>query len=319
MGAYIVRRLLQSIVVVLLVTIMVFLLVRLLPGDPILVYVSRDELSGPVAQETIDALRKEYGLDKSLPVQYVTWLWKVLHLDLGDSLFLNNTVINELAKAVPKSMLIGSLGLLLAILLALPAGILAAIRRGSSIDTGVTFLANIGVTIPVFWLGIIMIVVFGLWLGWLPIQGYTSPLTNFVEGMRKIIMPVVCLSVVPLCALTRQIRSALLEVIRQDYIRTAWSKGLSEATIIRRHALKNSLIPVITVIGMMAGVTIGGQVLIETVFNIPGMGRLAVEGLQNQDYAVVQGVVLVTAIIITTINLLVDLSYGWLDPRIRKE
>lgn len=318
MGAYIVRRLLQSIVVVLLVTIMVFLLVRLLPGDPILVYVSRDNLSGSVAQETIDALRHEYGLDRSLPVQYAAWLWKVVHLDLGDSIFLNNTVVNELGRAVPKSMLIGSLSLLLATCLALPMGILAAIRRGTWIDTGVTFFANIGVTIPVFWLGIIMIVMFGLWLGWLPIQGYTSPLTNFGEGLHKLVMPVVCLAVVPLCALTRQIRSALLEVIRQDYIRTAWSKGLSEATIIRRHALKNSLIPVVTVIGMMAGVTIGGQVLIETVFNIPGMGRLAVEGLQNQDYAVVQGVILVTAIIISTINLLVDLSYGWLDPRIRK-
>lgn len=318
MGTFIVKRLLQSIIVVLLVTIMIFLLVRLLPGDPVLIYLSNDNSSGAVAQETIDAMRHEYGLDRSLPVQYATWLWKVVHLDLGNSIFLNNSVSNELARAVPKSMLLGSLSLLLALSLALPAGIFAAIRRGTWIDTGVTVIANIGVTIPVFWLGIILIVVFGLWLGWLPIQGYTPLLDDFWEGIRKIIMPVICLSVVPLCALTRQIRSSLLEVIRQDYIRTAWSKGLSESTIIRRHALKNSLIPVVTVFGMMAGVTIGGQVLIETVFNIPGMGRLAVEGLQNQDYAVVQGVILVTAVIITTINLVVDLSYGWLDPRIRK-
>jgi peptide/nickel transport system permease protein len=317
MGSYIIRRLLQSLIVVFLVTMMVFLLVRLLPGDPILVYVSRDQLSGAVAQETIDALRHEYGLDRPMPVQYVTWIWKVLHLDLGDSIFLNNTVSNELARAIPKTLLIGFLGLFLAIIMAIPAGVLAAIRRGTWIDTGVTLFANVGVTIPIFWLGIMLIEMFALWLGWLPVQGYTSPLKDFGEGISKIIMPVLCLAFFPLCALTRQTRSGMLEIIRQDYIRTAWSKGLREATIIRRHALKNTLLPVVTVIGMMARVTIGGQVLIESVFNIPGMGRLAVEGLQNQDYAVVQGVVLTTAVIVTTINLIVDLSYGWLDPRIR--
>ena len=317
MGSYIIRRLFQSFIVIMLVTIMVFLLIRLLPGDPILLYLSGDQASGGVAQETIDALRHEYGLDRPLPVQYVTWIWKVLHLDLGDSIFLNNTVRNELARAIPKTLMIGFLGLLLAIIIAIPAGVLAAVRRGTWIDTGVTLFANIGVTIPVFWLGIMLIEMFALRLGWLPVQGYTSPLIDFGEGISKIIMPVLCLAFFPLCALTRQTRSGMLEIIHQDYIRTAWSKGLSEATIIRRHALKNSLLPVVTVIGMMARVTIGGQVLIETVFNIPGMGRLAVEGLQNQDYAVVQGVILLTAVIVTTINLIVDLSYGWLDPRIR--
>jgi peptide/nickel transport system permease protein len=317
MGGYIIRRLFQSFIVIMLVTIMVFLLIRLLPGDPILLYLSGDQASGGVAQETIDALRHEYGLDRPLPVQYVTWIWKVLHLDLGDSIFLNNTVRNELARAIPKTLMIGFLGLLLAIIMAIPAGVLAAVRRGTWIDTGVTLFANIGVTIPVFWLGIMLIEMFALRLGWLPVQGYTSPLIDFGEGISTIIMPVLCLAFFPLCALTRQTRSGMLEIIHQDYIRTAWSKGLSEATIIRRHALKNSLLPVVTVIGMMARVTIGGQVLIETVFNIPGMGRLAVEGLQNQDYAVVQGVILLTAVIVTTINLIVDLSYGWLDPRIR--
>lgn len=316
MGGYIIRRLFQSLIVVLLVTIGVFLLVRLLPGDPILLYLSGDQASGGVAQETIDALRHEYGLDRPLPVQYVTWLWKVLHLDLGDSIFLNNTVINEITRAVPKTLLIGSLGLLLALIMSIPAGVLAATRRGTRIDTGVTFFANIGVAIPVFWLGIVLIEIFALRLGWLPVQGFISPLKDFGEGLSRIVMPVLCVALIPLCALTRQTRSGMLEIIRQDYIRTAWAKGLSEATIISRHAIKNSLLPVITVLGIMARVTIGGQVLIETVFNIPGMGRLAVEGLQNQDYAVVQGVILVTAIIVTTINLIVDLAYGWLDPRI---
>ena len=148
---------------------MVFLLIRLLPGDPILLYLSGDQASGGVAQETIDALRHEYGLDRPLPVQYVTWIWKVLHLDLGDSIFLNNTVRNELARAIPKTLMIGFLGLLLAIIMAIPAGVLAAVRRGTWIDTGVTLFANIGVTIPVFWLGIMLIEMFALRLGWLPL------------------------------------------------------------------------------------------------------------------------------------------------------
>ena len=317
MTGYIIRRLVQALVVVILVTILIFLLVRLLPGDPILVYVSRDQMSGGAAQETIDALRHEYGLDKPLPVQYVKWFWRVLHGDLGESIFLNNSVANEIKKAAPKTLFLGAVGLLLSIMLSIPAGILAATRRGTWIDTVVTFSTNIGITIPVFWLGIVLIEVFCINFKWLPVQGYVSPFQDFTLSIKHIILPVTCLAVVPLCSLSRQTRSSMLEVIRQDYIRTAWSKGLAESTIIKRHALKNSLIPVVTLTGLMARVIIGGQVLIETVFNIPGMGRLAVEGLQNQDYAVVQGVVLVAAVIVTCINLVVDLSYGWLDPRIR--
>ncbi len=317
MGGYIIKRLGQALIVVLLVTVLVFLLIRLLPGDPILLYVSGDVVSGAVSDEVIADLRREHGLDRPMYIQYVNWLWQILHGDLGKSIFLNDTVVNEISRAVPKTVMIGSLGLLLAVCLSIPLGVLAAVRRGTWIDTLVTLLANSGITIPVFWLGIMLIQIFSLQLGWLPTQGYTSVFDDFGAGVKSLILPVVCLSVVPLCALTRQTRSSMLENIRMDYIRTAWSKGLSEGLIIMRHALKNSLIPVVTVFGLMARITIGGQILIETVFNIPGMGRLAVEGLQNQDYAIVQGVVLVIAIIVTGINLIVDLSYGWLDPRIR--
>jgi peptide/nickel transport system permease protein len=196
-------------------------------------------------------------------------------------------------------------------------GLLAAIRRGTWLDNVITPLTYLGVTVPVFWLGILMIYLFGLKLHWLPISGYTSPFDNFWLSTRQAVMPVFCLSVFSLAANARQMRSAMLEVIRQDYIRTAWSKGLSERVIILRHALKNSLIPVITLIGMGVGIVFGGSVLVETVFAIPGVGRLMVNSIFAQDYVVVQAITFVIAIIVMIVNLLVDLSYTWFDPRIR--
>jgi len=181
----------------------------------------------------------------------------------------------------------------------------------------VTSVANIGVSVPIFWLGIMMIYLIGLYLGWLPIQGYTSPFHDFWLGTRQMVMPATCLSVVALASNARQTRSAMLEVIRQDYIRTAWSKGLKERTIILRHALKNGLIPVVTLLGSQFGHIFGGAVLIETVFNIPGIGRLLVNGVLGQDYTVVQACVLVIAVVVVLVNLIVDISYCWLDPRIR--
>jgi peptide/nickel transport system permease protein len=185
------------------------------------------------------------------------------------------------------------------------------------VDTILTVLANFGITVPIFWLGILLIYFFGLYLGWLPIQGYTSPFEDFSLSIQKLIMPVTCLVLFPLAGTTRQTRSAMLEIIRQDYIRTAWAKGLTERTIIIRHAVRNGIIPVVTLAGMGIPMILGGQVVIETVFNIPGMGRLAVNALFSQDYAVTQGVVLIMSTIIVLSNLLVDISYGWIDPRVR--
>jgi peptide/nickel transport system permease protein len=197
------------------------------------------------------------------------------------------------------------------------AGLTSALRRGSWLDTLVVSLANFGVSIPVFWLGILMVYLFSLYLGWLPVQGYTSPFKDFWLSTRQLIMPVICLCVGSLATNTRQTRSSMLEIIRQDYIRTAWSKGLKERIIVFRHVLKNGLIPVITLIGMQVSFIIGGSVLIETVFNIPGMGRLMIESVFSQDFPIVQGGCLVIATMVTSVNLFVDISYGWLDPRIR--
>ncbi|MBW1766504.1 MAG: ABC transporter permease [Deltaproteobacteria bacterium] len=317
MTAYIIRRLWQACIVVILVTVLVFLLVRLLPGDPVLLYVSMDEFNEVTTEEELAALRHEFGLDRPLYVQYADWISGVVQGDLGDSIFLNVAVTEEMGNALPKTMFLGVLAWILAISIGIPFGIIAAIRRGRWIDTIVTVLSNVGITAPIFWVGIMLIHIFAVTLGWLPVQGYTSVFSDPVLGIKKIIMPIFCLALFPMAGTSRQTRSAMLEVVRQDYIRTAWAKGLSEFTITMRHALKNGVIPIITLAGMQIRGIIGGSVLIESVFNIPGMGRLAVEGLQNQDYAIVQGVILMIAIITTALNLIVDISYGYIDPRIR--
>ena len=303
----------------LLSSMIVFSVMRFLPGDPILLYVSQDDYSRTTSQEDIDALRKKFGLDKSIPRQYVDWIWGILHGNFGNSIFFGTTVIEEIESALPITFYLGIITFILANLIGIPAGVICAVRRGKWLDTILTVLANVGITAPVFWFGILLIYLFGLYLGWLPIQGYTSPLENFSLSTQKIIMPVICLVLFPLSGTVRQTRSAMLEIIRQDYIRTAWAKGLTEKTVILRHAVKNGIIPVVTLAGMGIPMILGGQVLIETVFNIPGMGRLAVDALFTQDYAIVQGVVLIMSCVIVLSNLLVDISYGWIDPRVRYE
>ena len=317
MAAFILRRAVQAVVVLLLVTFIVFALMRLLPGDPILVYVSQDEWSRVTSQEEIDALRHEYGTDRPIVVQYVDWLGGVLQGDLGESIFLGTEVTEEIARALPVTLYLGVTAWIVAHLFGLPAGVICAVRHNEWQDTLLTFLANIGITVPIFWLGILMIYFFGLQLRWFPIQGYTSPLEDFSLSIQQIIMPVFCMALPPMAGSTRQTRSAMLETTRQDYIRTAWAKGLSERSVISRHAVRNGLIPVVTLSVMTIPRLFGGAVLIENVFNIPGMGRLATEALFSQDYAIVQGIVLVVAIIIIVTNFLVDVSYGWIDPRIR--
>lgn len=317
MAAFILRRAVQAVVVLLLVTFIVFALMRLLPGDPILVYVSQDEWSRVTSQEEIDALRHEYGTDRPIVVQYVDWVGGVLQGDLGESIFLGTEVKEEIARALPVTLYLGVTAWIVAHLFGLPAGVICAVRHNGWQDTLLTFLANIGITVPIFWLGILMIYFFGLQLRWFPIQGYTSPFEDFSRSIHQIIMPVFCMALPAMAGSTRQTRSAMLETTRQDYIRTAWAKGLSERAVISRHAIRNGLIPVVTLSVMTIPRLFGGAVLIENVFNIPGMGRLATEALFSQDYAVVQGIVLVVAVIVIVTNFLVDVSYGWIDPRIR--
>ena len=316
MTAYIIRRLIQAIFIVILLTLIVFFVMHMLPGDPVLVYISGETLNS-YTPEQVAAIRHEFGLDKPIAMQYISWLSDVFRGDLGRSIIYRTPVTLELAAALPKTIYMGTLAFILSILLGIPLGIVAAVRRGKLADTLSTLLANIGVTAPVFWVGIILVLIFGLYLRWFPVQGFTSPFVNFGKSLSSIVLPVACLTLYPMASIARQTRSAMLEVINQDYIRTAWSKGLPERVIVIKHALKNGVIPVITLIGLNVRQIIGGQVLIEKVFNIPGIGRLSIDALFNHDYAIVQGVILVTAIVVVLANLIVDLSYGWIDPRIR--
>jgi peptide/nickel transport system permease protein len=314
---YIIRRLLQAIIVLFIVTWIVFFVMRLLPGDPILIYVGQQSSVQAMPPEQVAALRHQYGLDENLAVQYAKWIGGVLHGDFGKSIYYHYEVSRLLGERLPKTLYIGFVSLVFGSITGILIGLWAGIRKGKWPDKIVTPLTYFGITIPVFWLGILLIYLFAMKLHWLPSSGYTSPFTDFVLSTRQLIMPVFCSSLFSIAANARQMRSSMLETISQDYIRTAWSKGLTERTIIIKHALKNSLIPVITLIGLGVGMIFGGSVLIETIFAIPGIGRLMVNSIFGQDYVVVQGITLVISVSILMANLLVDISYVWFDPRIR--
>jgi len=310
MGTFIARRLAQTVVVLFLLSLLIFMLINILPGDPVVMMLGADAYP-----EDIAALRAQLGLDQPVLVQYGSWLSDVLQGDLGTSIMYDQNVADLIAIRLPITFYMGFMAIILAAVFGTIAGIICAVRRGSFLDQWITVLANTGISVPIFWLGILGIYAFGLKLGWLPIQGFTSPFEDFWLSVKKMIMPVICLSVVPLAAIARQSRSAMLEVIHQDYIRTALSKGLTERTIIIRHALKNALIPIVTLLGLQTRHVVGGSVLIETVFNIPGMGRLLVSSIFDKDFVIVQAAVLVIGIAVCLVNLIIDISYGYIDPR----
>jgi peptide/nickel transport system permease protein len=316
--AYIIRRLLQGLVVLFLVTLFIFFIMRLLPGDPLVVYMAQQSQQlQDMPPEVIEQLRHEFGLDKPMLVQYVNWISDLLQGDFGESVFYRQSVAKLMLQRFLVTAYLGVIAMIMSAIVGVAAGLLAAIRRGKWLDNIVTPLTYVGITIPVFWLGILMIYAFGLKLSWLPICGFTWPTDDFWLSTRQAIMPIICLAIFGLASNARQMRSSMLEVIQQDYIRTAWSKGLTERIVIFRHTLKNSLIPVITLIGVGFSYIFGGSVLVETVFAIPGLGRLLVSSIFAHDYVVVQGITLTIAIIVLLVNLFVDISYGWLDPRIR--
>ncbi|HUT67504.1 MAG TPA: ABC transporter permease [Dehalococcoidales bacterium] len=316
MTAYIIRRLILGVIILLLVTLLVFLAMRLLPGDPLIIFVSQSQTQ-VYSPERLAELRVEYGLDRSLPVQYISWLGNMLRGDMGKSINLGQDVGYLISTRLPVTIYFGVMSFIVSAFLGIIFGIICALRRGKWIDSVVTVLANIGITLPAFWVGILLMYLFSLMLHWLPTSGYVAPTESLGQSLRSAIMPVICLSLFSVAALTRQTRSAMLEVVSQDYIRTAWSKGLPERVIIIRHTIKNAMIPVITILGLQVGLIFGGSVLIETVFNIPGMGRLLASSLFSHDYQIVQAGTLVIAVVVVLSNLLVDISYGWFDPRIR--
>ena len=276
-------------------------------------------LGADASKAQIEALRKELWLDRPVVVQFAHWLSRALRGDLGISIMYGDPVIDIMADRIPITLYLSMVAFVLSTFLGIVVGIVCAVRRGGILDQMLSLLASMGLAIPVFWLGIVGIYLFGLRLGWLPIQGWTSPFDNFGSSVKHMVMPVVLLAVPGIAVLARQTRSGMLEVLHQDYIRTAYSKGLSERTVVLGHAFKNTLIPVVTLLGLQVRILVGGSVLVETVFNIPGMGRLLVAGAFSKDFLVVQGGVLLIGTIVCLANLIVDVSYGWLDPRFRYE
>ncbi len=269
------------------------------------------------SQEQVDALRKELWLDRPLIDQYLHWAANALHGNFGHSVIYNEDAAGLIIKRLPISFYLGSIALVLSVVVGVFMGIICAIRRTSILDNFISIFANVGIAIPIFWLGIIGIYFFAYKLDWMAIQGFTWPTVDLWKSLRQTVMPVICVAVPMVAVIARQTRSSMLEVIGQDYIRTARAKGLRENYITVRHALKNAMIPVVTLLGMQVRMLIGGQVLVETVFNIPGLGRLIVNAALSKDFLVIQAAVVLIAILTCVANLLVDISYGWLDPRTR--
>ncbi len=317
MTAFIIRRVIAGLITLFIVSLMIFFVMRLLPGDPLVIFLGQSASSGAMSADELANLRVEYGLDKPVLIQYLHWLTGIFSGDLGVSIFYHENVGKLLLERFPITIYFGMSALLLSTCFGVLLGMAAAIRRGKWIDTAATTFANIGITVPQFLLAIAMIYLFGLKLRWLPISGYTSPFENFYLSIKQAIMPVICLSIFNLSGMARQTRSSVLEVIRQDYVRTAWSKGLGERTIIFRHVFKNSLIPIITLFGTMLGYILAGSVVVEQIFALPGIGRLLVSSILAQDYIVIQSTFMIIATIIVASNLLVEISYAWIDPKIR--
>ena len=312
MAGYIIRRLIQTVIVIVIVSLISFLIVQAMPGDP------AASMLGPNATKAqVDVLRIELGLDKPMITQYFNWIIQALHGDLGTSLMMREPVSQLFMQRLQVTLYLSFIAFFISSLLGVGAGIVCAVRRGGFLDQFLSVSANIGMAIPVFWLGILGLYMLGLKAQLVPFYGWVSPFSDFFGSIQYTILPVILLAVPGIAVMTRQTRSSMLEVTRQDYIRTAYSKGLRERTVVLKHALKNSLIPIVTLMGLHLRIMVGGSVLIEQVFTIPGMGRLLVSAAQNKDFIVVQGGVLLIGIIVCLANLLVDISYGWLDPRTR--
>jgi len=320
MVTYIIRRLFMTLVVLIIVTLIVFFAMQLLPGDPLVIFLGQQAGSGSMSQEQIQQLYIKYGLDKPLVMQYLNWLGGIFQGNLGESIYYHEDVGALLMERFPITLDLVIKSFILSNFLGVVLGLVAALRRGKWLDTFATVFSYIGVSVPVFWLGILLIYFFGLRLDWFPIAtvgGYSMIWENPGKNIYESVLPVICISLMGWAVIARQMRSSVLEVISQDYVRTAWSKGLAERAVVLKHILKNSLIPVITLMAIGLGISVGGQVFVEQVFVIPGVGRLLVQSILGQDYPVVQSATLIIAALISIFNLLADVSYGWFDPRVR--
>ncbi len=312
MVLYVLRRLIGGLPTLLLVTVMVFALTRVLPGDP-----ARLLLGEEATPELIAQIREELGLNRPILVQYVDWLWSLLQGDLGRSIRGNELVAPIIWQKLPTTLELSFFSLLVAILLGVPAGVLAALRRNTAADASVTVMALSGISIPNFFLGILLVYFFSIRLAWIPPSGYVEPWVDLQKNLLLMLMPAITLGTALAGAIARFTRNSMLEVLSQDYVRTARAKGLEGRTVVYKHALRNAAIPVVTVIGLQLGGLLGGAVVTEQVFSIPGFGRLLVDSVFNRDFPVLQAVVLISALAVFLINVLTDLLYAAIDPRIR--
>jgi len=314
MYKYVIRRLLLSIPVLLLSSLIVFGLMRVMPGDALTALMGE---SGNVSAKDLQKLQKELGLDRPYVEQYGIWLWQMVSLNPGYSIFTNEPITVALKKAIPVTLELAALAIILGVTIAIPIGVLSATRQDTASDYVGRVVAVSGLSIPDFWLGTLVITFAAIWFNWIPPIGYVSLWDSPWRNLQQFLLPAAILGFRLSAATMRMTRSTVLEVLREDYVRTAWAKGLAGRIVVYKHALKNALIPVITIIGGQLGVLLAGTVVVETIFALPGMGRLTVEAILYRDYPIVQTNVMLVAATLVTLNLVVDLMYAWLDPRIR--
>ena len=306
------RRLLATIPLLFLVSLVVFALVHALPGDPAVLFLGEE-----ADPETLARFRVRLGLDRPLVAQYATWLARALRGDLGRSLRTNQPVAEAILERLPVTLELLAAALSVSLAIAIPMGIVSAVKRNSGVDLVSTVFALVGFAMPGFWLGIILIYVFALLLRWLPPSGWVPLPASVPQNLLSLVLPALTLGTALAALVTRQLRSGMLEVLRQDYVRTAQAKGLSERQVVGKHALKNALISVVTVVGLQLGGLLGNTIITETLFALPGVGRLMIDAIFSRDFFVVQGVILFLAVGYVLSNLLVDVLYSYLDPRIR--
>jgi peptide/nickel transport system permease protein len=311
---YIVRRLAYFVAVLFIVTVVTFSVALLLPGDPALAYIGEANMRDKVMYET---MRKELGLDQPIPVQYAKWLGRALRGDLGRSIRTREPALEGLLARFPVTLHLTAMAMVVALLIAVPVGIVSAVRPNSTVDKAGTILAMSGVAVPDFWLGIMLIYTFSVWIKVLPPSGYVPLSQGLWPSLQSMLLPALSLGMALAALVMRQLRSSLIEALRQEFVMVARAKGLPEAVVVGRHALKNALIPVVTVVGLQTGRLFGGAVVVETIFALPGLGRLAADSIFFRDFPMLQGVVLILAMAVLLANLLTDLVYVLLDPRIR--
>ena len=314
MYKYVLHRALLAVPVLLLSSLIVFALMRVMPGDALTVLIAE---SGNVGEKELAKIRRDLRLDLPYHEQYLVWLWQMVSLSPGDSLFTGEPIGLSLWKAVPVTLELTLLAMVLGLAIAVPIGVLSATRQDTPADYAGRMVAISSLSLPDFWLGTLVITFAAIWFHWIPPIGYTSFWDSPSRNLQQFVLPAAVLGFRLSAATMRMTRSTVLEVLREDYVRTAWAKGLGGRIVVYKHALKNALIPVVTVVGGQLGVLLAGAVVVETIFALPGMGRLTVEAILYRDYPMVQTNVMLVAGTIVTLNLLVDLTYAWLDPRIR--